>query len=153
MTTGIPELHTALIYVLRNSPELQAISHGTDGKALVFSDKGVPDGLEPPYTVIRSLQGAGPYTTQSASSWSNLAQEVLVTIDTWSAFAGPDESELMHKAIFDTLNSQEAAITAQMINFRCTYSNHDGNDQQEDPDSIIRLFHGVERYRIRIEAL
>jgi len=153
MTSSIPVVRPAIISVLKNSAGLIAISHDSDNKAPVYSMRGVPQGLAPPYTVVRSLQSAPPLDPRSASSFTLRAQELLLTLDTWSSFDGPDESEAMHKAIFDALDEQEENIQALLTGFTCTWCLFDTNDQIEDESTNIRLFHGVERYRLRTEAI
>ncbi len=151
MSSPIPALKPVLIELLRESEGLIVISHDSNYRALVYGSRGVTQGLAPPYTVLRSLESIGdPMRT---SSFGGRAMELLLTLDTWSSYAGPEEIQAMHDAIYETLNEQEDAINTLLTGFKCTYCLFDTNNELEDNSTSIRLFHGVERYRIRTEAV
>lgn len=151
MTSPIPAVTPAIRTLLQNSLALTVISHDAQQKALVYDAGSVPDEQTPPYTVIRSVQSSG--NPLSTSSFTSRAMTLLLTLDTWSFYGGKQQIEEMHEAIYEALNEQEDAINALVTGFKCTYCLFDTNDQLEDNTTSITLFHGVERYRLRMEAI
>lgn len=147
----IPVVKPAIRTLLQGNLALTVISRDTHNKALAYDAGSIPDELEPPYTVIRSLQSSG--SPLSTSSFGSRAMNLLLTLDTWSSYPGSEQIEAMHAAIHEALNEREDDINALITGFTCTYCLFDTNDQLEDDTTSIRLFHGVERYRLRMEAL
>lgn len=99
----------------------------------------VPQGVAKPYIVI------GEYTEESDEDLQIITGDASLNIHTWSATAGKKETHAMLEFIRGRLDNQLLP--------GAWYCGEEFNEIMEDEGSTTasRLYHGIARYRIRID--
>jgi|ERR1700726_4142055 len=140
----------AIYAVLRNDAGLIALIPYSDGKAAVFDDNNVPNGLTPPYIVL------GETVSTPKNVFGKKGLDMVATIHGWSEFKGKDEILRMHDSVFNALDDGQSSTPTLTLAggvFRSIACLYDSGQTLPDDTTNILKWHMSDKYRILTEAI